>query len=166
MKRRYIFLFYLLTSSIVGYAQQPDTLKHDSVPLQQEQEGQKWNKEMLETIRNGTLIGPEPERKRPSRFSEKDLLEGLSTNELRNEEQMQSLKDLDSIRALQISDRQRKEFVALSKIHHRKTTVDDPQTLPNPHITLSFDDILCYLFRPDLRAKMKNKKRAKAYKNY
>ena len=162
MKRYYIFLFYLLTSSIVGYAQQPDTLKRDSVSLQQNPEEQKWNKEMLKTIKNEPFIGPEPERRRPNRFSERDLLEGLSTNELSDEEHINQ----DSIQALQISDRQRKEFVALSKIHHRKTTVDDTQTLPNPHITLSFDDILCYLFRPDLRAKMKNKKRAKAYKNY
>ena len=166
MKRYYIFLFYLSASLIVGYAQQPDTLKHDSVSLRQNPEEQKWNKEMLEAIKKGTLIGPEPERKQSRRFPEKDLLENLSTKDLNNEEWMQSLKNPDSIQALQISDKRRKEFAAISKMYHRKTTVNDPQTIANPHITVSFDEILCYLFRPDLRTKMKNKKRAKAYKNY
>ena len=144
---------------MAGYAQQNDTLKHNPATLQQrETEDLKINREALETIKNEFLIGPMPERKRPVSYSENELMEIKSRK--------QNMENRDSIQALQFSDNFIKQLVADSKIHHKKTTVNDTQTLANPHIKLSFDDILCYIFRPDFRAKMRNKKHVSSYKNF
>ena len=161
MNRFYVCLFFFLTSFAVGFAQQKDSLKHSPVPSMQDSEELKLNKETLDAIRNGTLIGPLPERRPKNRDLENRYYKDISAAK-RNQE----LLDTDSIMALRISDDQKEEWKAWGLVHHKRTTVDDPQLLANPHISLSFNDLLCFLFKPDMRAKMRNKKHAKAYKTY
>ena len=162
MSRYSVCLVYFFTS-LICFAQQNDTLKQHPVSTQQNEiEDIKLNKEALDAIRNNTFIGPQPERRRPDRFLEKEVLERVPNRILNEDDWINP----DSIPSLQISDYFIKQLKAESKIHHRKTTVNDTQTLANPHIRLSFNDILCFLFRPDLRIKMQNKKRAHAYKTY
>lgn len=149
----YVFFFFV---SLGCYAQQSDTLKY----LEQGEE-LKLNQETLDAIRNGTLIGPPPpERKRINPDVENDL------KRIAKEKSLDEANKKDSVQRIPISDKQIQMMKDASRIYHRKTTVNDTQTLANPRIQLDFNDILCYIFRPDLRAKMKNKKRAQAYKTY
>ena len=166
MNKYYVCLLYLITS-LTGYSQQTDTLKHSpGLSRSQESDELKLNRETQDDIRNRPFIGPLPERTRTNRFFEDEMPAGISRETIVDEGHKQDNNNQDSIPALQMADAFNKEMKALSKIYHQKTTVDDPQTLANPHITLSFNDILCYLFRPELRAKMRNKKHANAYKTY
>jgi len=162
---RYIVFLCFFFASWSGYSQQKDTLKvNPASSSQQETEENKLNIETQDINRNKTLIGPLPERSRPNRFLENELPEAVAKEKIIDEGQ--NLMNQDSLPSIQVSDRFVKELKAASRIYHKKTTVDDSQSLANPHIRLSFDDILCFLFRPDLREKMKNKKRLKAYKSY
>jgi len=144
---RYIVFLCFFFASWSGYAQQKDTLKVNPVSSEQQK----------------TFIGPPPERSRPHRLLENGMSEAVAKDKIVDEGN--NLMNQDSLPTLQVSDRFVKELKAASRIYHKKTTVDDSQTLANPHISLSFDDILCFLFRPDLREKMKNKKRLKANKS-
>ena len=162
--KKYFVCFYILLSSSLVYSQQKDTLIQKPVFSQQDQQELNINKKMPDAIRDG-FIGPMPERRRSNQYLENDISDDRTLRKLDESEQLQELADKDSILFTRISDAERRMLAAL-KIIHKKTTVDDTQTLANPHISVSFDDILCFLFRPDLRLKMKNKKRAKAYKTY
>ncbi len=159
MNLHFVFLFLCFTV-LKGYAQQTDSLKHSQ--LYQEADELKLNQETREAIRNKTLIGPLPERQPLRRIPENEPLTGLSGNKLRNE----TTQNKDSIFTHTVSEHFIKQMKAEERIFHKKTTVNDTQTLANPHIKVSFNDILCYLFRPDLRNKMRNTKQAMAYKSY
>jgi hypothetical protein len=155
-----LFWFF---ASLTIHAQQNDTIKHSPESLQKiEIDEHIINQDVLDAIRNGTFIGPIQEQRRSTKFS---IDEEIFRDNMRDNLN-QHLNNRDSIPATMISDRQIKELKALSKVYHKKTTVNDTQTLANPHISVSFNDFLCYLFRPDLRAKMRNKKKATAYKTY
>ena len=160
MKKICVFLFLCFTAWTC-YAQQKDTLKHSSP---QEIDDLQLNRE--DAIRKKPFIGPPPEHLRTNRGSENESLKRLLREEPHKGGRKQDVINGDSLPALRISDEEIKMWKALDKIYHRKTTVDDTQTLANPHIKVSFDEILCFLFRPDLRAKMRNKKKANAYKTY
>jgi len=157
MRDRCFVCLFCFFASLVGFAQQKDTVQHSI--QRNEMEELKLNKETLEAIKAGTLIGPMPERWQQRHYSENELLEGNIPKE-------SEMTNRDSIPALRLSREDIRRLKAYDKVYHRKKTVNDPQTIANPHINLSFDNLLSFLFRPDLRQQMRNKKRATAYKTY
>lgn len=159
--RGYVVLLSLFFIPFLCRAQERDSLKITSESPEEEE--LRLNQKTWDAIKAGTLIGPEPERKRTRNVDEQEL-RSLAGGGL-GEDLVDSLMTEDAP-GLWVSDGDKKRLKGWRDIYHHKTTVDDERTLPGMHVKVSFEDFFRYLFRPTERAKIRNKKRAKAYKTY
>ena len=162
MNKTICFWFFFFLNGYWCHAQVQDTLQSKRVPLEQEEP--KLNKETLEAIRKGALIGPEPERKKIKFPVDEDGIRALAGDGMK--ENLPDSVTEQETSGLRVNQRVLNEVAGLSRVAHRKTTVNDDKEMAYPHVRLSFEDILRTIFWPSHRLKMRNKKRAKAYETY
>jgi hypothetical protein len=131
-----------------------------------EEDGPELNIETLDAIRKGTLIGPEPEHKKSKQRINGSVIKSLTGDGLKENLPDGVVAGRDSVSGLRVDKKALRDAAGLSKVIHRKTEVNDQKELANPHVSLSFENVLRTIFWPSHRLKMKNKERAKAYKTY
>ncbi|MDR1223011.1 MAG: hypothetical protein LBL07_09075 [Tannerella sp.] len=160
----YLPVFLLLFNSYYCHAQDQDTLKTKHIPVGEDEP--KLTIETLDAIRKGTLIGPEPEQMKSKQHIDESVMKSLTGGSLKENLPDSIVSRQDSVSRLRVDKSALRRAGGLSKVMHRKTAVNDQKELANPHVELSFENILRSICWPSYRLKMKNRKQAKAYKTY